>query len=278
MDAPSSCSETSARFDPLITGSSSDTGARLLFLRGRRLAFDLRCTLRNGKTGAMCEGLLDDASLVFSMRGEGACFAFAIGVDCISTTFVLDAADSWYGGGAKLGAFAAFHCSSFFRILRISNATAMTDNASAATPTPMPAFAPVLRPFPLLPPKKKGGADPLGKGGRAPVAVRNGGSSVNGLPIDGPVVDDRNDEVDSVMLADIKAESLDMMDEVVIDARVSVLIVSVLIVSVLVVAVSTGVAVTEVGMASFWTAVVVAVSAGTTSVTVVSDIVVKRVT
>jgi hypothetical protein len=42
IEAPSSPSDTNARFGPLDSGSSSETGARLLFLLGRTLAFDLR--------------------------------------------------------------------------------------------------------------------------------------------------------------------------------------------------------------------------------------------
>jgi hypothetical protein len=131
------------------------------------LAFDFRLVLLDA-AGAIT-GEFSDASPVFS-----AATSSRAGFGRISTTLVFDAPASSYGGGGPL---ATPSSCSFFRILNISNATATMDNASAATPTPMPTFAPVLRPFDVSP--KNGGAELVANGGRVPVPVRNGGSSVN---------------------------------------------------------------------------------------------------
>ena len=61
-ELPSS-SLTNASLESLDSGVSSDTGARLLFLRGRDPGFDLRCTLGGGagpRTGELFAELLAD--------------------------------------------------------------------------------------------------------------------------------------------------------------------------------------------------------------------------
>jgi hypothetical protein len=143
----------------------------------------------------------------------------------------------------------------------MSSATATTDNASAATPTPIPALAPVLSPLDVSP-KKNGDVEPVANGGRTPVAVKNGGISVKGLTAD---IDDdvRIDEVTNVVddvLGDVNAAIEDAVGEVMAAASVAIVFVS------------TGVAVTEIGIASLLCAVVV-----TAVVSVTSDMV-KRLT